>query len=213
MTKQNPLQGELWTEDDDIKLAECVLRRVREGDSVVDACREFEDMTNGRRTAQAAKFHWHTKLRHRYSAAYELAKQEGKKNRELKRRKINQGERYKDIMETVFDSEPNREILIDDILVLVKKFKEQEEAKGNFRDQYEKETNKLRRENEKIAKQLKQTEDELERTKEALVYINNQYNKLLNALKVLKEAGIQINIPEPDDFHYVINKDGTVDKL
>ena len=213
MTKQNPLQGELWTEDDDIQLAECVLRRVREGDSVVDACREFEEKTNGRRTAQASKFRWHTKLRDRYSAAYELAKQEGQRTRDLKRRKVNQGERYKDIMETVFDSDPNREIIVDDILVLVKKYKEQEEAKGSFQEQYEKETNKLRRENEKVKKQLNNTEDELEKTKEALVYINNQYNKLLNALKVLKEAGIQINIPEPDDFNYVINKDGTVEKL
>jgi len=213
MTKQNPLQGELWTEDDDIQLAECVLRRVREGDSVVDACREFEELTKGRRTSQASKFRWHTKLKHQYSAGYELAKAEGKKVRDLKRKKINQGERYQDIMENVFDADPNREIQIDDILVLIKKFKEQEEAKGSFQEQYEKETNKLRRDNEKIKKQLNNTEDELEKTKEALIYVNSQYNKLLNALKVLKEAGIQINIPEPDDFNYVINKDGTVEKL
>lgn len=213
MEKHNNLQGEVWTDDDDLQLAETVLRRVREGDSVIDACREFEEKTKGRRTSSASKFRWHTRLKDQYSGAYELARKEGKKARDFARRKVNQGERYQDLVENVLDKENNREIVIDDIMVLVKKFKEQEEIKGSDYEKFEKETDKLRREKDKLMIELRKKNDELKQTKEALVEVDINYRKLLDALKVLKDAGIQINIPEPETFQYIVNKDGTVEKM
>ncbi|MEM5838859.1 MULTISPECIES: hypothetical protein [Bacillus] len=211
--KHNNLQGEVWTDDDDIQLAETVLRRVRQGDSVIDACREFEEATRGRRTSSASKFRWHTRLKERYAGAYELAKREGKKTRDYKRRKVNQGERYQDLLENVLDKDNEREITVDDILILVKKYKEQSEDKVNEYERYEKETDKLRREIEKLKKELKDERSEKKQMKEALIEVNSNYKKLLDALKVLKEAGIQINIPEPESFEYIVNKDGTVEKM
>jgi chromosome segregation ATPase len=211
--KNNNLQGEVWTEDDDVKLAEVVLRRVREGDSVIDACREFEDITNGRRTASASKFRWHTRLKDKYSGAYNIAKDDGKKVRDYKRRKVNQGERYQDIVENILEKNMNRDITLDDILVVVKHYKKQEEEKGDIYDKYEKDTDKLRRENNKLKKELDKTVDKLTDTKSALLEIDGQYKKLMDALKVLKEAGIAVNVPEPENIKYLVNKDGTVEKM
>jgi len=211
--KHNNLQGDVWTKDDDIALAEVVLRRVREGDSVIDACREFEETTKGRRTASASKFRWHTRLKSQYSAAYELAKTEGKKARDFARRKVNQGERYEDLLENVLEKDNDREITLDDIVVLVKRYKKQEEDKGENKDKFEKETDKLRRELEKTKKDLKDTSEENKQMKEALLEVDTNYRKLLNALKVFKDAGVQVNIPEPEDFKYIVKKDGTVEKL
>lgn len=213
MEKQNNLQGEIWTDDDDLLLAETVLRRVREGDSVIDACREFEEKTKGRRTSQASKFRWHTRLKDQYAGAYELAKKDGKKARDFARRKVNQGERYADLVENVLDKDSDREIVLDDILVLIKQYKNQEESKGMSNDKFEKETDKLRREKDKLNIELKRTKEELKQTKEALVEVDTNYRKLIDALKVLKNAGIQINIPEPENFQYIVNKDGTVEKM
>lgn len=211
--KYNNLQGEIWTDDDDLVLAETVLRRVREGDSVIDACREFEEKTKGKRTASASKFRWHTRLKNQYAGAYEIAKADGKKAREFARRKVNQGERYQDILENVLEKDNEREIVLDDILVLVKQYKKQEEDKAENRDKFEKETDKLRREIEKLKKELKDTTEQNKQMKEALIEVDGNYRKLLNALRVFKEAGIQVNMPEPDDLKYMVNKDGTVEKL
>ena len=213
MVKNNNLQGEVWTDDHDIQLAETVLRRVREGDSVMDACREFEEATKGDRTASASKFRWHTRLKDQYAGAYEIAKTEGKKAREYKRRKVNQGERYQDLIENVLDKNDDRDIVIDDILVLVKRFKNQEEEKGAQYDRYEKETDKLRRELEKARKEIKDLKGERDNYREAVKELDSQYKELLNALNVLKKAGIQINIPTPEDFKYIVNKDGTIEKM
>ena len=210
--KYNNLQGDIWTDDDDLVLAETVLRRVREGDSVIDACREFEEKTKGRRTTNASKFRWHTRLKTQYAGAYEIAKTDGKKAREFARRKVNQGERYQDILENVLEKDNEREIVLDDILVLIKQYKKQEEGKES-RDKFEKETDKLRRELERTKKELKDKTDENKQMKEALVEVDTNYRKLLNALRVFKDAGVQVNIPEPDDFKYIVKKDGTVEKL
>lgn len=96
--KLNNLEGEVWTEDDDILLAEKVLSHVRSGNSIMNACREMEEKTGGRRSASASKFRWYTRLKPHYQAGYKLAREEGKKKKDIEKRRINQGERYENLI-------------------------------------------------------------------------------------------------------------------
>lgn len=206
MKKNDNLQGAEWNDEDYLLLAETVLRHVRSGGTIIDACKEVEEVTEGRRTRSACKFKWHMKLKDQYKAAYELAKQEGQKKRAISKKRVNQGERYEDIVKNILDVEEEREITPEDILVLVKKYKQQEDDKTNQNTKDEKKLDKVTRENSRVKKELKET-------KEALVELNKRYNELKDALNVLKKAGVQINMPEPDTVRYVVNKDGTVEKI
>lgn len=178
--KHNNLNGEIWNKEDDALLVEKVLERVRQGFSTIDACREVESITNGRRSASACKFRWHVKLKETYKDAYDIAKAEGKKNRDILKKKINQEERFDDIVENVLGTETEREIMIDDIMLLVKRFKQQEENKVIETE----EINKLRRENEKLKKELKEAKEELASIK-------------AKRIKVRKDKGLTYSI-EPD---------------
>lgn len=210
----NNLQGDIWTGDDDVLLAEMVLRFVREGKTVMDACREMERVTDGRRTASASKFRWFTKLVDQYNAGYELAKQDGKKAKDAKKRKVNKGERFEEILENVLQKteEAEKEIEPDDFIVLAKKFKEQQNKKIQENSSHEKELKQLRKNNEKLEKELAEAKKDVELYNELLVAKQNDYNKVIEALQTLKGLGVNISIPEPESPKYVVDKNGMVSK-
>lgn len=211
----NNLQGDIWNDEDDKLLVETILQFVKEGKTVINGCREMEEKTEGRRTTSASKFRWFTKLVHQYRAAYELAKEEGKKVKEVKKKKLNKGERFEEIVETVFqDDTPaiEREIDADDFIILAKKFKQQQMSKIEEAKQFEKNQAINQRKVSDLEKELKQTKAELKDTIEMLQLKQKDYQNILEALNVLKKAGIQITIPEPSKTRYSIGKNGLVEK-
>ena len=213
MRNYNNLDGDIWTHDDDLLLAETVLRHVRDGRTVVDACREMEEKSNGKRTATASKYRWFTKLKLQYAGAYEIAKQDGKKVRDFKKKRVNQGERLEDIVENVLNVEQEREITLEDIMVLVKRYKKQEESKGDDTD-LEEEISKLKRENEKLRKENKELKQDNKDLKNSLKNADSDYKQLKGALDVLKQLGVNFNTPEPaTGSKYIVNKDGIVERV
>lgn len=212
----NNLPGEIWTEEDDVLLAKTVLYYVKQGDTVVEACREMERKTNGRRTASASKHRWFTRLVDRYKAGYELAKREGKEVRRKSKKRLNQGKRYEEVFKDAFREDvyvDEKEITADDFIELAKKFKDQQNNKTSRQNELQNEIKELRRENDKLRKKNKELTEELSETIELLNLKKKDYENVLNALKVLRNTGIKINIPEPEKPKYRINKDGTIDTM
>lgn len=66
-----------WTKDEDLLLAETVLRYIREGKTQMKAFEEVGHRLS--RTPQACGFRWNANLRKHYKKAIELAKQSRKK--------------------------------------------------------------------------------------------------------------------------------------
>ncbi|MBD8070059.1 RsfA family transcriptional regulator [Bacillus sp. PS06] len=65
-----------WTEENDLLLAETVLRHVREGSTQLNAFDEVGDVLN--RTSAACGFRWNAVVRHNYEKALQLAKKQRK---------------------------------------------------------------------------------------------------------------------------------------
>ena len=61
-----------WTHENDVLLAETVLRHVREGSTQLNAFEEVGDLLN--RTSAACGFRWNAVIRHKYEHALQLAK-------------------------------------------------------------------------------------------------------------------------------------------
>ncbi|OKL35262.1 RsfA family transcriptional regulator [Domibacillus mangrovi] len=78
-----------WSKEDDLLLAETVLRHVREGSTQLNAFEEVGDQLN--RTSAACGFRWNAVIRQQYEKALDLAKKQRKQRIQLlktkKRRK------------------------------------------------------------------------------------------------------------------------------
>src|SRR5690625_4658440 len=82
------VRQDAWTHEDDLLLAETVLRHIREGSTQLNAFEEVGDALN--RTSAACGFRWNAEVRNRYVQAIELAKRQRKeRKREFKKRHSN----------------------------------------------------------------------------------------------------------------------------
>jgi prespore-specific regulator len=70
-----------WTDENDLLLAETVLRHVREGSTQLNAFEEVGDKLN--RTSAACGFRWNAVVRHQYEKALQLAKKQRKQRHRL----------------------------------------------------------------------------------------------------------------------------------
>lgn len=75
------LRQDAWSEEDDLLLAETVLRHVREGSTQLNAFEEVGDKLN--RTSAACGFRWNAVVRHNYEQALQLAKKQRKQRQRL----------------------------------------------------------------------------------------------------------------------------------
>jgi prespore-specific regulator len=74
--KDLKIRQDAWTDENDLLLAETVLRHVREGSTQLNAFEEVGDKLN--RTSAACGFRWNAVVRHRYEKALQLAKKQRK---------------------------------------------------------------------------------------------------------------------------------------
>lgn len=75
------LRQDAWTKENDLLLAETVLRHVREGSTQLNAFEEVGDKLN--RTSAACGFRWNAVVRRQYEKALDLAKKQRKQRQRL----------------------------------------------------------------------------------------------------------------------------------
>ena len=185
-----------WTHEQDMELVETVLRNIRQGKTIYDACAEYEEKTNGRRSISATKYRFHTQLKEKYAKAYELAKQEGRKfkaERKAEKQPIQPRE---------------GEITIDDIAKVVREYKKQQEEKGNC--DCENEVFALNKENKRLKEENDKLRVEMEELQTSFAKNVEQQKQIMDALKILESAGIKMDLPKTK---YVVNKHGIVETI
>lgn len=73
------VRQDAWSHEDDLLLAETVLRHVREGSTQLNAFDEVGDKLN--RTSAACGFRWNAEVRRKYDSAIDLAKRQRKERK------------------------------------------------------------------------------------------------------------------------------------
>lgn len=73
------IRQDAWSHEDDLLLAETVLRHVREGSTQLNAFEEVGDKLN--RTSAACGFRWNAEVREKYNQAMEIAKKQRKQRK------------------------------------------------------------------------------------------------------------------------------------
>lgn len=96
----NTMRQDAWTKDEDILLAETVLRYIREGKTQLEAFKRVAKKLS--RTSAACGFRWNASIRKQYDNAIRLAKQERKigMNAVAPYESVQQGEKVNDPIDT-----------------------------------------------------------------------------------------------------------------
>src|SRR5690625_1876895 len=85
MTK---VRQDAWSHEDDLLLAETVLRHIREGSTQLNAFEEVGNELN--RTSAACSFRWNAEVRNKYVHAIDLAKRQRKERKRAEAAQTNQ---------------------------------------------------------------------------------------------------------------------------
>lgn len=82
------VRQDAWSHEDDLLLAETVLRHIREGSTQLNAFEEVGDILN--RTSAACGFRWNAEVRNKYVEAIELAKRQRKEKKRAEAKQMKQ---------------------------------------------------------------------------------------------------------------------------
>ncbi|MEN2765889.1 RsfA family transcriptional regulator [Ornithinibacillus xuwenensis] len=174
MTK---VRQDAWSHEDDLLLAETVLRHIREGSTQLNAFEEVGDKLN--RTSAACGFRWNAEIRKKYINAIDLAKRQRKeKKRALEKAKkhtrpsvVAFQQNYQSVTEleepspvleeqTPTESTITLETVIQFLNQLKKDYYASNQSKVSL-DQAQRENGMLKEQITKLEKQLTETESEL----------------------------------------------------
>lgn len=168
------VRQDAWSHEDDLLLAETVLRHIREGSTQLNAFEEVGDELN--RTSAACGFRWNAEVRNKYINAIDLAKRQRK---ELKRKQATQNmnpfvkpkvtERVETQTVQTNQNIPTTEISFDTVLTFLKNVKQNYDASNQSKlttEAIKNENQQLKEEISRLEKQLNQTEKRLETMQE-----------------------------------------------
>src|SRR3954471_7705230 len=181
-----------WTQDEDLLLAEVVLRHIREGGTQLQAFEEVGKRLS--RTAAACGFRWNSSIRKQYKSGIELAK---KQRKEVKKSAV---ETVDNVEELEFSFAPIgktdedsasviQELAFEDLLVYLNKLYDQAQSSTDYRESlslYQEKVKQLERQLQDIAVENKRLEKEMyamEHDYKALIEIMERARKMV----VLKE--------------------------
>lgn len=135
----NTTRQDAWTKDEDVILAETVLRYIREGKTQLEAFKEVAEKLS--RTSAACGFRWNATIRKQYQSAIQLARDERKR-----------GNNTGQWIQQSDSTSPSKDSL-EEAIILLKKLK----VNTNYED------GRIQNEQNKLIEQLNEENDQLKR--------------------------------------------------
>lgn len=174
------IRQDAWTHEDDLLLAETVLRHIREGSTQLNAFEEVGDALN--RTSAACGFRWNAEVRNKYVHAIDLAKRQRK---EKKRSEANRTKSQRTIInEPITSTNEHQLVLESDInLSTVIQYLEslQHEIIHNHEDKSKQQL--LKSENIELKKQNEILEKELKKVTNRLETVEEDYSSFIQIIE------------------------------
>jgi prespore-specific regulator len=221
------VRQDAWSHEDDLLLAETVLRHIREGSTQLTAFEEVGDKLN--RTAAACGFRWNAEVRRRYEKAIEIAKRQRK---EKKRAMANQQRYTQKPQVPMYEPSPTRETTmtseqmipmerqqstrtvspvhsIDDIIAYLKEFKNDYETSYKSQSEIHKlehENGMLREENEKLEKKLSKLEKQYDTMQE-------DYQVLMSIMDKARKMVVFDDESEKEAKQFRMEKNGNLQQV
>lgn len=183
-----------WSQDEDLLLAELVLKYIREGSTQLQA---FEEVGKRlKRTAAACGFRWNSYVRKQYKAGIELAK------KQRKARKQNSQQEEMEIEIKVTESELSTPEVIEPILKDAEEMLAFEDLVSHLKTLYKKTEIKSYK-----SEDIKSYEERIQTLEKQLYYLASENERLIKDLrKIEKDYNALVEVMEKA-FKMVILKD------
>jgi len=167
----SPTRQDAWSQDEDLLLAEVVLRQIREGGTQLQAFEEVGKQLS--RTSAACGFRWNSYVRKQYSSGIELAKKQRKELKKLddpvEREPIQEPAKV-DIVQSAPGCEQGSTITFPAVIHFLEGLQKQAVVSSSFEEDRMKTSEKIKElekkayylaaENERLAKNLKAIEED-----------------------------------------------------
>lgn len=212
------VRQDAWSEENDLLLADTVLRHIREGSTQLKAFDEVGDKLN--RTSAACGFRWNAIVRNQYQQAIEIAKKQRKQRKKIQFKQENTGTRLKEAdtlpqqtrqpatFPTAVRQNSTGELTLDNVITFLKGLKENGQSSIKLEHENQRlqgETERLRKENEELKKQLNKLEREHATVKE-------DYQSLMQIMERARKM-VVFQEEEQNASSFRMDKNGNLEKI
>jgi|SRR5690554_205903 len=215
------VRQDAWSHEDDLLLAETVLRHIRQGSTQLYAFEEVGDKLN--RTSAACGFRWNAEVRQNYEQAVDIAKRQRKENKRkqllAQKKKISQAQLYQPTVSVGDDKNTSSlteqavnstqlldlDHVINFLIELKHKNIQSNQQHANYQ-KLETEHRELLNENEQLKKQVKSLEKQVET-------IQEDYQAFL---QIMDRARKMVVFEDDDDTKmptFVMDKNGNLEQV
>lgn len=202
-----------WTQDEDLLLAEVVLRYIREGGTQLQAFEEVGKRLS--RTAAACGFRWNSTIRKQYKTGIELAKKqrkEVKKNSEIEANIKGlepESSRLSTNGKVLPASVDEKELVFEDLLVYLNKL--YQKAQGI--NEYEENLAIYKEKVFQLEQKVKDLSDENIRLQKEFLTMENDYKALVEIMERARKMVVLKDEEFAQKVKFQMDKNGNLEKL
>jgi prespore-specific regulator len=202
-----------WTQDEELLLAEVVLRSIREGGTQLQAFEEVGKKLS--RTAAACGFRWNSTIRKQYKTGIELAK---KQRKEIKKSSESEPNKQDFAIQSSFISNKEtevpsqmveKELVFEEILVYLNKLyeksqglKEYEESLGTYKEKII-----------ELEHKLKDVSNENIRLQKEFYTMENDYKALVEIMERARKMVVLKDEEYAQKVRFQMDRNGNLEKL
>src|SRR5690625_2250716 len=195
------VRQDAWSHEDDLLLAETVLRHIREGSTQLNAFEEVGDALN--RTSAACGFRWNAEVRNQYINAIDLAKRQRKEKKRAQASQMTVKPKPKMArsepipQDSSLVMEQSTELTFDHVIHFLQSIQENYYAANHSKEKVE----KLQLKNNELEAEINKLEQELNVTRKKLSTVEEDYKVFIQIMDrarkmtVLEEQGNSYKSP------------------
>ncbi|WEG11676.1 RsfA family transcriptional regulator [Pullulanibacillus sp. KACC 23026] len=188
------IRQDAWTDDEDLLLAETVLRHIREGSTQLSAFEEVGKTLS--RTPAACGFRWNSLIRKRYENAISLAKKQrkelNKKNKVGNKRKERP---FIKLMDSSADHSDEQDLNLSQVIEFLKQLEQQSASRVT-----DEELALLKEENESLKQQAELLKRESEQLKKDFLMMKEDYQALIQIMDRARRYSEPSNIQSDNEW-------------
>lgn len=211
------VRQDAWSHEDDLLLAETVLRHVREGSTQLNAFEEVGDKLN--RTSAACGFRWNAEVRRKYDNAMDLAKRQRKEKKRalLANSHVPESNPIQKTLITLPDDEADplpiepigSPITMDHVIHFLKDFQDNYHVSNQSILTLE----QTQQENQLLQENVTNLEKELEKTKKSLATIQEDYQVFIQIMDRARKMTVLDDQGSLKSPAFKMDKNGNLEQL
>ncbi|WP_088102604.1 RsfA family transcriptional regulator [Halalkalibacter urbisdiaboli] len=204
------VRQDAWSHEDDVLLAETVLKHIREGSTQLRAFDEVGDELN--RTSAACGFRWNAVVRQRYIKQIAEAKKERKERKRAA--SVSYYTPNKPMWSMIqqqpsFQTEASSELSIDSVIQYLQSLSQS----GQSQTRLQKENEALLKENMELMTRNRELEKELQKIKQDNSIIEEDYQSLIQIMNRARRMAILEDEEPLSNAAFKMDKNGNLEKI